>query len=254
MIFHTQAVITDIKCFEVDFQKKKTQTVPARAFHGLTFRRSGKITVEWDGQRLISGPECVTFIPQGISYDTEILEDGSMCVVHFVTLDSYDGLQPMVLQPSDPRVLHNLFEVLKDRYQPGRERDYSSLSLAYQILSQVERELREHSGRVIPTRMRSAKKFIDQNFELPLSLEQLAGQAGVSETYFRREFKACFGLSPVAYIKKVRIENAKTYLTAGYYSVSEVAARCGFDNISYFSSEFHRVTGLTPKQYQKGMI
>jgi two-component system response regulator YesN len=47
----------------------------------------------------------------------------------------------------------------------------------------------------------------------------------------------------------VRIENAKAYLRTGLFSVTEVATKCGFDSISYFSCEFHRIVGMTPREY-----
>ena len=84
-----------------------------------------------------------------------------------------------------------------------------------------------------------------------LSVASLSEEAGVSEVYFRREFKRCFGMTPTAYIKKVRMDNAKALLRTGYYPVSEVAERCGFETVSYFSSEFHRLTGMTPTEYVK---
>ena len=97
------------------------------------------------------------------------------------------------------------------------------------------------------------KIFFDHNFQLPISIAELAFEASVSETYFRREFKLYFGLSPVAYIQKIRIENAKSLLLTGYYQVSEVAVRCGFDSISYFSTTFKKLCGITPTEYASQM-
>lgn len=100
--------------------------------------------------------------------------------------------------------------------------------------------------------MREARERIDRGYaDSMLGVQQLAAQAGVSEVYFRREFKECFGMSPRAYIRKIRMENAKLLLETGYYPVGEVALRCGFDSISYFSSEFHKVIGRTPSAYAK---
>ena len=53
-------------------------------------------------------------------------------------------------------------------------------------------------------------------------------------------------MSPMAYIKRTRIENARLLLRTGYFTVGEVAAQCGFESLSYFSYEFHRMTGMTP--------
>ena len=81
-----------------------------------------------------------------------------------------------------------------------------------------------------------------------LSVSYLARKAGVSEVYFRREFGKCTGLSPIKYIKKVRLENTRALLSTAVYSVGEVATRCGFDSISYFSEEYKRAYGVSPSR------
>jgi len=191
-------------------------------------------------------------VPMGVSYDTQILESGRMIAVHF-TASAGDFLPaPAILRPEHPVVFDNLFSSLLTRYKVGRERDYACLSIMYEILAESVHESTREERAAIPRRIRDAKKHIDRNYSDPmLGVSQLAADAGVSEVYFRREFKQHFGLSPRAYIRKVRMENAKALLLTGYYSVGETADRCGFDSISYFSGEFHRMTGMTPSEYAK---
>ena len=101
----------------------------------------------------------------------------------------------------------------------------------------------------IPKRMKEAREYIDYRFgDANLSVAALSDAAGISEVYFRKEFRAHFGMSPMAYIKKTRIDNARLLLRTGYFSVSEVASQCGFESLSYFSHEFHRLTGMTPSE------
>jgi AraC family transcriptional regulator len=72
---------------------------------------------------------------------------------------------------------------------------------------------------------------------------------GISEVYFRREFKKFYGAAPLAYIKNRRIDMAKMLLDTGLYSVTDVALRCGFESPGYFSTEFRRMEGKSPKEY-----
>ena len=96
---------------------------------------------------------------------------------------------------------------------------------------------------------------IDRRFDDPeLSVAALAAQTGWSEVYFRRAFRAAFGTSPLAYIRRVRLENAKALLRTGYYSITETATRCGFDSVSYFSYTFRRETGVTPSAYRERFL
>jgi AraC-like DNA-binding protein len=118
-----------------------------------------------------------------------------------------------------------------------------------QLFALIQHEQSHEQRDAIPERMRAARRQIDRAFgDTNFTIGHLAEQAGVSETYFRREFRECFGTSPSTYLKTIRIENARLLLSTGYYTVSEVAARCGFQSLSYFSYEFHRLTGQTPTE------
>ena len=84
---------------------------------------------------------------------------------------------------------------------------------------------------------------------LGFSVLALAAMYFTSEVQFRADFRRAYGTSPVAYIKERRIAIAKTLPESNLYSVAEVAIRAGFDSISYFSSEFRRVIGFSPREY-----
>lgn len=252
MLFEPNAIITESTVLRVDFQKSKSIWAPGRRFHSLSFRLSGKVSIEWAGNVLFSSPGSLTFLPQNFSYSTSVMEPGEIIVIHFTCLQEYPDLLPLVVSPDQPKIFETHFKTLLERYQTGTNPDYACMSLIYHILADFDSQL-IHSRHFIPSRMTAAKQTIDRNFHLPLTIPELAFAASVSETYFRKEFKECFGLSPASYLKKVRIENAKALLLAGYYQVSEVATRCGFDSISYFSYEFHRQTGMTPSEYKEGI-
>ena len=73
----------------------------------------------------------------------------------------------------------------------------------------------------------------------------------MSESYFRRIFLKNYGISPIKYINNLKIERAKELLTSGLYTVSDVAELSGFHDESYFSREFKKHSGKTPKEYVK---
>lgn len=242
-------VVTGLTVFRHEFKKSECTFVPGRPFHALTFRIAGKITLSEGGRQLISDAGCITFIPQGAAYSTEIIESGKMVAVHFTTSEEAEAAQITVLRPEHAIAFRNQFSSLQERYRVGRERDYACLAMFYEILASLEHELTRDVREAIPRRMREAREYIDHRFgDSNMTVSFLAEMAGVSEVYFRREFRACFGMSPMAYIKKTRMDNARLQLRTGYYTVGEVAAQCGFDSLSYFSCEFHRLTGMTPTE------
>lgn len=254
MLFPDDFDISRIEIHDFEFKKSETVHVTARSYHGLTLRLSGKISLTPDGsdKKLYSDKSCITFVPKGCSYSTDIIEDGRMLVIHFTTRNEYRNLAPFVVKPSCPIAFENMYRSLVERYRSvGGRYDYVCLSMVYEIFANLIHELNEGTH-PIPKRMRKVKSFIDENYgSKDITVTALSQMCGVSEVYFRREFRNCFGLSPIEYIKKVRIENAKALLSTGMYPVSEVATRCGFDSISYFSCEFRRRCGESPSEFAK---
>lgn len=244
-----EQVVTGLSVFKCDFRRADTVYVPGRPFHALTFRLSGRISLQSGGRKMISDEGCITFVPQGAAYHTEILESGRMIVVHFTAAEEEKDAQISVFRPEHAAAFRNQFLSLQERYKVGRERDYACLAMFYEILASLEYEQTRDARAAMPKRMKDARDYIDRRFGDPeLTVSFLAGMAGVSEVYFRREFRAHFGMSPMAYIKKTRLDNARLLLRTGFFSVGEAAKQCGFESMSYFSYEFHRLTGMTPSE------
>ncbi len=248
-----ERTVTGIEVHESRFKQAEPVFVPGRPFHGLSYRKNGRVSIEADGERLISDRGSITFVPQGTAYYTEVMEAGEIIVVHFTATEAADACErPEIFRPEHGEAFKNQFSALLDRFQVGRERDYACMAMFYEILAAIEQEQTRDVQAAIPQRMREARERIERTYgDSALSISELAQKAGVSEVYFRKEFRRFFSLPPMAYIKRIRMDNAKLLLRTGYYSVGEVAGRCGFESLSYFSSEFHRMTGRTPTEYMK---
>ncbi len=93
--------------------------------------------------------------------------------------------------------------------------------------------------------------FINQNYCNKITLDELSEISGYSLTHFKRLFLEHTKTSPKKYINHLRINKAKNLLKSNLFTISEVAARCGFENIYYFSNAFKKETGLSPKEYMK---
>lgn len=245
MIFGKNAVVVELWTYKTNFKKAKMQTVQGRLYHSLSLRLSGSAVFEIDGKRYLSEAGDITFMPADFSYNTEIISEGSMMLVHFRTVKKYDDLKPAFFTSGDVDI-ENIFSQLCDSHTTSGEHSYKCMSLFYSLLDMIDRP-----RTLIPKRMRLAKNHIDKNYAEPICIASLAYASGLSEVHFRNEFKKYFGMPPVSYIKKVRVDNARHLLRSGYYSVTDIALMCGFDSISYFSYEFKRLTGKTPTEYIK---
>lgn len=79
------------------------------------------------------------------------------------------------------------------------------------------------------------------------SVAELAGRAGLSRAQFTRRFTAHTGLSPARFLIQARIDRATQLLTETNMSVSQVASTLGYTDIAYFSRQFTRQTGHSPR-------
>jgi len=83
-----------------------------------------------------------------------------------------------------------------------------------------------------------------------LRVGQLAEMAGMSVSNFFRHFKAATGTSPIDWLKRERINQAKRRLLETDDSIAKIADETGYYDQFYFSRDFKRVTGIAPSQYR----
>ncbi len=79
-----------------------------------------------------------------------------------------------------------------------------------------------------------------------ISVTDISDYVGYSKFYFCRSFKQITGHTVNTYLNSLKIQQANTYLKQGKLSVGDVAVKCGFDNISYFTKIFKKYTGHLP--------
>lgn len=101
------------------------------------------------------------------------------------------------------------------------------------------------------SRLAFVVQFIRENLHQPLTIELLSKKAYMSQTHFFRAFKNELGISPVDFIHSERIKLAKILLANPLKTVSEVCYACGFNNMSYFSKLFKRLTRLSPSEFRQ---
>ncbi len=84
------------------------------------------------------------------------------------------------------------------------------------------------------------------------TMAELARQAAMSERTFLRRFREATGFSPIDYIIRARIRRATELLAASSsgLTITEIAFRCGFQDSNYFSRQFRRFIGMSPRSYR----
>lgn len=92
---------------------------------------------------------------------------------------------------------------------------------------------------------------IEKNFQRPLSVEAMAGDANMSLRNFIRRFEKATGNTPLEYLQRVRVEAAKKMLEKGKLGIEQVARQCGYEDMNFFRKIFRRHVAMTPQEYQQ---
>jgi AraC-like DNA-binding protein len=253
VIFPEDMVVTKITSRGIPYKKSKSLHVGEEHAHFLTFRISGTKQFHTKGAEkpFVSGVNSITYIPRGLAYEEETLEDGYMLALHFALLEDTPA-EAFILHPASPISYRNLFEELAGSYRVGAERDYRSMALLYELFAMCRHESDRAARHAVPRRIRTALTRINSDFADPeLSVAALAEEAGVSEVYFRRLFKECYGVSAVRYRLERRLSRACEYLTFTDTPISEISDMLGFGDTSYFIKCFRERYSVSPLVYRR---
>ncbi|MEL7568795.1 MAG: AraC family transcriptional regulator [Dehalobacterium sp.] len=102
--------------------------------------------------------------------------------------------------------------------------------------------------------LEKAVRFIKENYDKELKLEDVARQVYLSPNYFSRLFKEVKGYSFMHYLTQIRMEKARRLLIYTDFEISEIAERIGYRNAQYFGQVFKQNEGCTPTNYRRNVI
>lgn len=99
--------------------------------------------------------------------------------------------------------------------------------------------------------LKRVTEYIEKNYGDKITLSMLSEIANLSSTYFHKIFTETLSITPNEYVTKTRIDNAKEYLIRTDLSIYEIALKCGYDNIPYFSYVFKNRVNISPSEFRK---
>jgi len=94
-------------------------------------------------------------------------------------------------------------------------------------------------------------RFLHAHYAKPLRLPELASQVHLSRVYLERVFRQQIGCSPMTYLARVRVSQAKRLLLATDLPIKQIAASVGYDDAHYFSRVFQKLEGMPPLEYRR---
>jgi AraC-like DNA-binding protein len=154
---------------------------------------------------------------------------------------------PTELAGNDDRA--TAFHRLLDAVQAGADR----LALEVSVAEAIEALAPTGGARWEHTRpVRRAIELLRARLADTVTLDDLAGHAGLDKFHLCRAFRAQVGMPPYAYLTQLRILRAKELLAAGL-KPSDIARQVGLYDQSHLNRHFRRIVGTTPAQYARGV-
>jgi AraC family transcriptional regulator len=132
---------------------------------------------------------------------------------------------------------------------------WGSLSVLVQLhLLRARGPAREPaSGGLAPWQVKRLVEHMEAHLDEDVPLSGLATLVGLSPFHLCRTFKASLGLPPHRWLQARRVERAKALLSDPVPSIIDVAAAVGYENPGHFAKIFRRETGVTPREFRRGI-
>jgi len=161
----------------------------------------------------------------------------------------------IAIQPGAIEYIETLMSHIEAEYEMGDK--YSKMLIRCylrELLVFLSRSRASGKGLSIPggnTVIEQATRYIVQNYNKNITLEDVSEYVHLSSGYFSKKFKAETGIGFKEYLLKIRIQKASQMLYESKKSITEIAFECGFNDSNYFGDAFTRVMGMSPSKYRK---
>lgn len=248
MIFQKEGL--SFTLLDVIFLNQKdfySQTLP-RSFHAISYRLHATARIVDKTGDFPLSDRTVCFVPAGTEYRREAKND-ELIVVHFFTTN-YTPKGIECFEAKDPEKYELLFRQILTVWREKKSGfRYEATALLYRIFAECYRDNAE--GRTENEKIANSIAYLKEHFTDPtLTIGDLAARSYMSEVYLRKLFKRETGYSPQKYLIRMRIGLAESLIHSGYYSLKEIAHRCGYNDYRYFATEFKRYVGVSPSVYR----
>lgn len=240
-----------------------------RSVNNLTGRKNNGLLYIWSGEAIFSEQTGQTltvkrgeliFIPKGCCYTMRYTAPSTTFVL--INLEMLDKSHKDLLLFSSITLLatdddsHRIAGIMAELELCGTVQSLPALfrrkELIYKLLGTVY-EISSMPSIKSPKYQRifAGVLLLEQSYLENLPVSKYAEASNISVSLFRSLFGKQYGMSPIQYRNRMRINRAAAILSEGSCTVSEAAYACGFENIGYFCKYYKKVTGETPLETKR---
>ncbi len=253
-------------CLIPDVEKTDLIIIPAIHDDPETGFEHNKEFIPWIIEQYQKGAEVVSFCVGAFFLAETGLLDGKQCATHWMHAENFRQRYPEV-------------DLVDEKIMTEEDGIYTSGG-AYAFLNLLLHLIEKHAGREIAIlaskafsididrdtqspfiifegqkdhedqKVIEAQKFIENNYEDTIRVDDLAKKLAVSRRTLERRFKKATSNTITEYVQRVKVEAAKKDLETSKKNVTEVMYDVGYSDSKSFRNLFRRITGLTPLEYR----
>lgn len=223
-----------------------------RPSHGLAFFISGDKTFHFDNNLSLDVKKNeMIYLPKGSNYEVVSNEPGECYAINF-DFDEDIVFNPFVVPVKNHSKMLDFYHDATNVWE--LKTNGYDLKCKAELYNVIYLLVSEYHADYVPTDkykiIKPAVEFIHNNYltDTP-TIEQLSEMCGITPEYFRKIFKNFHGTSPLKYINNLKIIRAKELIESQMCTITEAALQSGYTDMSHFSREFKKATGVCPSKY-----
>lgn len=241
----------------------------------IIYVRKGPLMVEIDGQKFIGDDGAVYIVSPGVLHmmaapETPVDYFTFLFPMEFISFQTKDALEDEVFFPlrnhtrgfrpdvANRNLLGKLIPILDElAAENGKMGTHRQIQVRIRLLQVVDLlveydQLEAKTGRASGGLEKEILIYIQDNYHEHISLAELSEHFHLSEKYMSRFFSERFHMTLTQYVNYVRLKYARHLLESTDLSVTEIAMKSGYPNVSYFIRKFSAAVGEPPLRYRNG--
>lgn len=225
-----------------------------RPSHGFAMFVDGNSNYFFDDGKVVKVQKNeIIYLPKNSSYTVTGFEKNLCYAINF-DIDEDISFESFAFKPKNSGKFIDRFKNAEQAWKTKQHgMQLKCKAELYNIIYDMQHEY--FSGYLPKSKheiIKPAVSYIHKKYtEELLNIADLSSMCGITPEYFRSIFKSFYGISPLCYINNLKITHAKELLETGMFSVTEAAIRSGYNDMSHFSREFKKHTGIIPSEYSK---
>lgn len=241
----------------------------------IIYVRKGPLMVEIDGQKFIGDDGAVYIVSPGVLHmmaapETPVDYFTFLFPMEFISFQTKDELEDEIFFPlrnhtrefrpevTNRNLLEKLIPILDELPEEnGKFGTHRQIQVRIRLLQVVDLlveydQIEAKTGRASGGLEKEILIYIQDNYHEHISLAELSEHFHLSEKYMSRFFSERFHMTLTQYVNYVRLKYARHLLESTDLSVTEIAMKSGYPNVSYFIRKFSAAVGEPPLRYRNG--